>query len=371
MRSRIVSFIRIGGIVVFLVVFINYISIYAQIVVVDSANRPIPFVQISSSSNYFYAQTGLNGEAPFDAFKKLNSIDTIFFNHVSYKRAAILKKDLSDRDKIEMQRNTRELKELFVQADRSAKKFHEVRACYRSIQWTDDTTVYYTDGKADYYSKIGKDKHNIFRSEYRTLKNERYLESLAKRKVGITFIAASTPRPPVDYLPAPFIKEHKLEVLKSDSTTVYLQDRNGQKVGQIHLNEQHVVYALNDIYSVRTRKALKTEVRVERKELTMIFQRIKGVDWQYSTDLENLRYMKVTKEYLVKHDKDTEYAHVVGLDELFIESVGYTDSWGSEKFRYRYAMPKTSEYGREFWKNCDCEFYTISNNQFLNGLVEQ
>lgn len=354
-----------------LILLINTGNLFSQIVVVDTNNLPIPFVQIISSNKHFFAQSTLKGTVNNVGFTNLKANDTLFFHHVSYENAFRIKRDLSIVDTIRLKRKSYELKEFAVSARETNKNYRKISACYRGFQVNNDSVAYYSDGKVEYVTKTNKHNYENFRKEYRSFANKRLEADIPHRSVGVTYVVTGVPYPPYEYLPAHYSKKHKLTYVSQANERKAIMNQDNIQLGEIEKNAEYIKYSFNDISSLGSRKLLKTEVNTLNIEVIMLFKNNGIEDEKMIENFDDLLYIKILREVQVKHDKDKKYTNIMSVNELFIEDVWYSESIEKADYINRYGMPKNSKYNSEFWKNCNCKAYYPPDERIIKGLYER
>src|SRR5690554_44114 len=342
---------------------------YSQIIVMDINNKPIPFVEVLSSNKHFYTQTNLNGEINWADLKNLKNGDTLFFQLITYERISIPFADLSSSDTIRLKERVHQLQEFSVVSNTKKYKFQILNACYRSYQVNDDSVAYYIDGKVGYLSKIGKDKYDLLLKENRVLENKEIDEQTLDRKISIG-LKPSIPRPPLGYLPFNFYKKGGFIYHSNDSSIVKTIDQESIQLGRIEYNEKHVKLNFNDSSFNGTNNMLKSEIKREKREITLIFKNSKELDFESTKTFDHLIYYRDYREYSIKHNKDEEYTRIIQIDELFIEDVTYTKSIDKDIYSSSWRQ-NNSNYISEFWNNCNCEIYQTPNKYLLKNLHEK
>lgn len=349
-------------------------TIYAQIVVTDINNKPIPYVEVLSNNKHFYTQTNSKGELDWNEVKKLNSTDTLFFQLITYEKAYFLKSELTSTDTIrleeQIQDGIQELQEFVVLSNNKKYKYQVIDGCYRSYQINDDSVAYYMDGNAQWASKIDKGRFYLKLKENRAFANLEVEEVVENPERNIDFrFTTNVPRPPFYYLPFQYDKD--ITYRKKDSFNVEMFIKDSIYVGNIETNNRYVIYTIADYDFVGTNTLFKNEISRLYNHITLVFRNYVGFDVTSIENYDELLYYKSHRAYTVKHEKDKEYKRTVQVDELFVEQVSYFQTINKKEFNSSIGMPKQSNYTLEFWNSCNCEVYEKPIRHLLSNLYER
>lgn len=341
-------------------------EVYSQIVVSDVNKNPIPFVEVFSNNKHFYSQTNSSGKISLDDFKKLQPKDTLFFQLFSFETLTILFEELNPNDTVFMNERILEIEEFSIVANKEKPKYQKIDFCYRSYQFNDDSVAYYLDGKADYTSKVNKDRFDLHLKENRFYANKVIEDNIPERTVGVTF-RPSVPRPPYDYLPYYFDKKNKLTYSIVDSSKVVIYGKDNIYVGFIEEKGGFVKYVISDNHFVGTNNLFNSEVHRLKREITLVFRKSELFDIKSKKNFEDLLYYKSNRELNAKHDKDKNFTNVILVEEFFVEAVSYHHMINTQQYDASLRRYSTN-YSSEFWKSCDCAIYQEPNKYLLKNL---
>lgn len=344
-------------------VIINF-NLFSQILVVDELKKQIPYVDIILlDQKAFLWQTDINGKFPLSIVDDIDKNDTLILHHISFKDKKILKKDLEISDSIFLNSKPYHISEIKISA--KTPKYQKMLACYRNIKIQNGQPVYYTDGRTNYLSKNKNLKYKLLKIEYRTFENKQLDQFYNDYSVVIPMGYAYIPIPEEKYLPYQFAKKNKLIFVKSDSITVEILTKDSIVIGEICKREDRIEYRINNIFDIKKRKALNTEVDNTDSHIFMIFKNYTSIkNYQLIDDFDQLLYLKTIYKHSLKHDKEKEKRNIETIEEIFVEDIGFVNTVDEEYSNSR-GMPKESKYKDEYWKSCDCELYYTPNNKIF------
>ncbi|MCB0803202.1 MAG: hypothetical protein KDB74_08885 [Flavobacteriales bacterium] len=334
---------------------------HSQIVVVDQNNNPIPYVDIIiSNKKTFFWQTDLSGNIPQNTINKMTRNDSIVLRHISYKTKVIIR-DSIIKDTIMLLPNIYNLKEIEINS--KMPKYQKINACFRNSVRQDGQLVYYSDGETDYFTKNKKIEYSLFRKSYRSFENKNISEFLNNYKTSIPINKAYTPTPEDIYLPYNFIKKHKLIQFFTDAFNSKILTPDSNIVGEMRIGSNTITYELNNIFELKTQKALNTEVTTTDFYIYMVFRKDDEQDvTELNKSYNKLLYLKIIYGQTFKHDKEKKKRKIETIEEIFVENISFTNLKDQDYSKHS-GMPRSSSYDEEFWNDCDCElYYTLDNN---------
>ncbi|SFT79964.1 hypothetical protein SAMN05216474_2398 [Lishizhenia tianjinensis] len=327
---------------------------HAQLVVLDVNNHPISQVEVISGNRRFYAQTNHLGQIPQEKLEKLQIHDTLVFKHYFYEALEIPWHELDSRDSIRLVERVFEFEEVSIGAGQKEPKYERLKVCYRGYQYNDDSLSYYKDGKADYVSKIKKDKYRRYTKEYRSFSNEKLVAEVPQHNVGV-YYGANVPYPPFRYLPFNYGDRNQLIYQVVDSLKVLILNQDSLHVGYYERMGEIVKWVISDLNYVRSYKLFNSEINRLRSEITLVFRYTEGMNVPAIGNFENLLYYKSVRELNTKHDKDKEFINILQIEEFYLEGVDYLHDF--DKKNYGVVMKSDYLPVKEFWKTCGCIYY--------------
>ena len=337
------------------------ISLFSQFVV-DESNNPIPYLDVLTSNNKaIYYQTDIKGRIPLTAINSMKSNDTLFLHHISFSDTSILRQNI--KDTIFLKRNAYTLKEIAIHS--KTPKYQKITACFRNTVIQDGHPLYYSDGKADYLTKNKNINYKLFRSAYRAFENRNINKYLNNYKTSIQTLSAYTPIPEAEYLPYQFIKKHNLILSNKDSLTTQILTLDSIAIGEIKEQKNTIAYQIVNVFDLKSRKALNTEVELTDFHVYMVFR--KGAQYHNINSINNfneLLYLKKNYGVSYKHDKDKVKQNVETIEEIFVEQISFIHDEDNDYTKSR-GMPRENKYSDEFWNECDCELYYPHNEKIL------
>lgn len=352
----------------FLILICNHHYVNAQITVCNAEKRPIPFVQIFSSDFSFYSQSNLDGVLELTGIDTVKLYDTLYVRHVAFQEITILKKDLVLLDTLFLIRKKFSLPEVEIIDSKRKMKYDKLSVCYRSFQSNDNESMFYTDGKADYYIKKKNLNYEIDLHDHRSFSISSNQNEIPIHKTLLEYRVVGLPYLNPKYVPSNFITDHKLKIDTIDAYQFILVSENLDTVGQIEKTEEFIKFSFNDIYSRKSRKLLNTEVNYLDNDIILIYSNNQNIVDILRNDFSHLLYYKHNHFASVKHDKDLEYTLVRSQNELYIEATEELKSIPDLEFERNWGLPKSSSFSNEFWKNCNCEFYYPLDEKQIGGL---
>lgn len=358
---------RILSLIIFL---FPLLQIYAQIIVTDSKNKPIPYVEVISNNKHFFAQTDLNGRLDWTQIEKLDLTDTLFLNLVPYEGLFYIKGNLSNNDTLKLKERINTLPEFSVFATPKKNKYQLINACYRSYQINNDSIAYYMDGKANYLSKINKHKFDLSIKEYRTFSNN-VIENQTPTRTLNNSLTPSVPRPPSDYLSYLIKVKNQLKQYNDDSTKIDIYSKDSIYIGSIDIAKKYIQFTFNETDFIGTNNILNSEINRINHQITLIFRNHEDFDLFSITNFDELLYYKSIREYKIKHHKDKDYTKVFQSYELYIENIIYINSAEKSDYNSSWGMQKDSKYTTDYWKNCACPIYEPPFENLVNKLDQR
>lgn len=347
----------------FFILFFNVTSFVSAQVLVDENRNPIPYVDIISNNNSLLWQTGLDGRIPTNVLKESKFNDSITFHHISFNDLTI--KSSNIKDSIFLISRTYSLEEVIIES--KTPKYQKISACFRNTVIQNGLPIYYSDGKTHYLTKKKID-FKLFRYEYRTYEIKNINDYVNNYKIGVPINRAYTPIPEEKYLPYRFIKKHNLILLLKDSVTTDILTADSLKIGELKQQPDYLEYSVKNIFEIKTRKAINTEVDITDFYISMIFRgQLKDYKNILIEDFSQLVYLKTNYNINLKHDKEKEIRKVETIEEIFVENISYVNSVDEDYTKSR-GMPRQSKYSYEFWNECDCDLYYIQNPRFFDSM---
>jgi len=331
-----------------------FTSLTSQITIVNQSNSSIKSVHLHSSNNSLLTISNKKGVVNWSQLENISLTDTIYFSHVSYNSKWIIKSNITKTDTIVLIDKNHNLSEMSVTAN---KKYQKINACYRSYQTNNDSLIYYTDGIADYVTKIGKNKYQKRIKEHRAYEDSSYTSNIKDKSIKITFRIAGTSRPLTEYIPKKYFKRRDLNIKPGLNGGMEIFTNNNIKIGSIKKDSNFVTYFINDIFSTKTRKLPKYEAIQLKTEITLVFKLSEDSDTYLITNFNNLVYSKVYRKYDFKRDTDKDYTEIQGVSEIFVQNIRFSNEIEAEKYSKGFGFPRISNYSSLFWKNCKCSFF--------------
>lgn len=359
MRFLIISFI----------VFINVTKLKSQIVIVDDKNNPIPYVDIVFSNNRsFLWQTDLNGLIPSSVLNTIDKADSLLIHHISFEAKKIVKQDLINADTIFLIPRSYALEEVKISA--KSPKFQRITACFRNLQIQNAKPVFYTDGEVNYLTKNRDNlKYELDLIKYRAFEHEKVNQFFNDYKTGIPMSNAYIPIPKEKYLPYQFIKKHNLQLNEKGNTAISILTEDSIVIGELNKRGDIIEYKINNIFDIKNRKALNTEVNVTDFHIYMIFRKSSPSEKiELIDDFNQLLYLKIIYKHSLKHDKEKIKRNIETIEEIFVENITFLNEIEDEYTNSR-GMPRESKFTTEFWKECDCELYYPPNEDIFDSMI--
>lgn len=345
-----------------------HLLLSAQIVVSDHFGNVIPFAQVFHKSTNFYAQSDLSGQVELTVFGPLSKSDSVYFSHISFKSRSISISELQKLDTVFLEIKRLEIPEFRLSARESKNQFQKVSGCFRSSQTNNDTIVYYMDGKSELFSKLNSNSYDIQLIENRSFERDTIKSTLKNHKVGIDFRLISIPYPDKKYIPSEFIKKHKLRIDSTGPNQFQIISPDGMLVGRVSIENNLLTYSIIDIYSIKTRSFLKTEVIWKHVEIVQVYRIQPENSDVVKSDFNDLIYVKHIRYADVKHEKDKDYISIKGEDEFFVESIELLESKPEVEFVRNLGFQKNSSFKTKFWENCHCELYELFQPKKIKNL---
>ncbi|MAC96431.1 MAG: hypothetical protein CMC96_13125 [Flavobacteriales bacterium] len=352
-----------------LTIIIIYSSLKSMIaqVVIDYSNAPIPYVDIIiSRDNSIYWQTDINGKIPAAAINKMSINDTLIFSHIAYDNRRFSYVELMNLDKIVLQETQYKLKEVAISA--KLPKYQKLSACFRHAVFQNGIPIYYSDGDANYLTKTKNVKYKLLRNSYRAFENKEIRKYLNDYNTSIPINKAYTPILEEKYLPHLQAKKHKLIFNTKDSSLITILAPDSVQVGHILTRDNYIEYQFNNVFELKKRKALNTEVETKDYFIYMVFRKN-----AYKSSLETLQnyndllYYKCNYGQSFKHDKNSRIKYMKSIEEIFVKNVSFIN-FESDDYSNQRGMPNKSNFTNKFWEDCDCEFYYQQEKEFFELL---
>ena len=239
------------------------------------------------------------------------------------------------------------------------------------MQLNDNAPAYYIDGKAEFLTKINKEQYNLKLKEYRVFENETIEEDKKERAIQVDFKPIIS-LPPTEFFPKDYAEKNGLQLKKLSQNKIEILNKEN-RVGLIEINSHYIIVNIESMDKGKTRNGLNSEVRINKFEVTMLFQNdiVNAYDEDsLEFELEDLIYSKKIREIDTKHKKDNKYTNIQTIEELFVEGVSHYDNVNLNDFKDK-RNNNHSQYQTNFWETCDCKYYHLPDQKFLNCLSEK
>ncbi|TXI87993.1 MAG: hypothetical protein E6Q37_00935 [Crocinitomicaceae bacterium] len=338
--------------------WVIYGNLFCQITVINESNLPVSAVKVYASKQILLAQSDKNGLVEWSKIENRKASDTIYFKHAGYDTKWILRHNINRNDTIVLSNKAQLLPEFNLTSEKT-KQYQTINACYRSYQLNDDSLIYYTDGLVDYLTKTNKLKYQKMLKDHRTYTDSAYVNDIKQRSYMIIFALARVPPPLTEYLPEKYFKRNNLRLSYQNDGTIHILTKKNIKIGTIEKDSNFVTYSINDKISGTSRKAPKYEVHYLSFDITLVFKISENDSNFMKGNFDDLVYSKISRKYDFKRDTDKEFTRIENVEEIFVESVQYTNEVEIDKFNNRFGFPKESIYQTAFWEKCNCKFYTL------------
>lgn len=288
-----ISSVKLIVFLLFTLLFQHFSS--AQITVVDFQAIPIAHVELISNNRKFYAVTNAEGSVEQKKLENLNTKDTLVFKHYFYQPLELAYKDMEPGDTIHLNERVFEFEEVTIGTARKEPKYERLSVCYRGYQYNDDSFSYYKEGKADYVSKIKKDKYRRYIKESRSFSNEQLVAEIPHHSVGVSF-SANIPYPPYRFLPNKYGGDNQLIYHQVDSFKFEIFNKDSVRIGAYKRVGELVEWVVTDVNFIRSYNLFNSEIQRLKRDVILVFRYEEGLDVQAVNDFENLLYYKDIRE---------------------------------------------------------------------------
>ena len=338
-------------------------SAIGQVLVVDTLNIPIPFVQFSSNK-YNFGYSDLNGNVSSLKLDVLENDDTLIINHIAFQIVKLSKATFESCDTIVLIPKVYSLSTVNISSE--VPKFQVVKGCYRSQVYINGLLSYFSEGKVEYLLKSKNGKFKGLRiNDFISYQNKDIDSIYSKYKTEVGVDNAYIPIPIASKLPNQFKEKNNLNIIKADKNLVHLISEENILVGKLSYNKDISEYSIEDPFNKRDKKLLNTKVTDKSLNYKMIFSYNYNSEKILFSDFNNLLYQMSTYNQSLQHRKENFPKEILIKHELFVEDVSFTDEYNKDYYKDGTGMPVGKSRDIDSWDDCNCKVYSTLDSNFL------